>query len=145
MCTNLQDHVHVNVHVNVHNRYLNYKQSYMYMCEYVSSEYRVYCRLTVLNGRSFLNGSWSYDISHELSQPLRVKEVYVLQSMVLKVKQGACMHRDGYIHTYIHAITVIQLFRRLLCTRTYVQGYIHVHVTVLGQAQLPRKWQLNVS
>ena len=51
-------------------------------------------RLTILNGRPFLHGSWSYDVSHELGQPLRVKEVDVLQSMVLKVKQGACMGID---------------------------------------------------
>ena len=67
-------------------------------------------RLTIVNGRAFLNGSWSYDVCHQLSQPLRIKEVDVLQSMILKVKQCACIRedteerereREGGRHTHI--------------------------------------------
>ena len=65
-------------------------------------------RLTIVNGRAFLNSSWSYDVRHQLSQPLRIKEVDVLQSMILKVKQCACIRKDteeresgGDTHTYV--------------------------------------------
>lgn len=83
VCANCWKHQLVHVHVHVHA---------------VLVEGLTVSRLTVLNGRSFLHGSWSYDISHELSQPLRVKEVDILQSMVLKVKQGACMGMDTFVH-----------------------------------------------
>ena len=45
---------------------------------------------TILNWRSFLHGSRCDDISHKFGQPLRVQEVDVFQSMVLKMKQCTC-------------------------------------------------------
>ena len=47
-------------------------------------------KLTILNGGAFLHGGWSNDVSHELGKPLRIKEVDVLQSVVLKVEQSTC-------------------------------------------------------